>query len=233
MTSRQTPWDGVRPMLNDSYRHIVDMRPTLSDCIESGLVDIAEALGHYPIFAEEYRPKLNQAIINHFWLRPIAHDTPQTFAFYLARMMREHMPEYNRLYAAIVAGHDPLETVDTTMDGTGTGHSTQSQGSTSKQASTGKTRNIVSQTPQTFLKNPDGEQYMSSLTQGTTGSDGTSDSHMTGDADTTTTQRTHTHGLGGGLASASLAMLGSGVGNVDLMVCDMLEPCFAQDWEIG
>lgn len=67
-------------------------------------------LNRYPLFMEEYRPFLNQKIIDHFWFREIGAETPDRFNFYLGRTMNELMPYYNKLYESECIKYDPLAT---------------------------------------------------------------------------------------------------------------------------
>lgn len=67
-------------------------------------------LDQYPIFDEEYRPFLNQKIIEHFYYREIGQETPDRFSFFLARKMNEIMPYYNQLYQSELLQFDPLIT---------------------------------------------------------------------------------------------------------------------------
>lgn len=68
------------------------------------------ALDQYPIFSEEYRPYLNQKIIDHFFFREIGQETPDRFNFFLRRKMNEIMPYYNKLYESTLIEFNPLAT---------------------------------------------------------------------------------------------------------------------------
>jgi hypothetical protein len=68
------------------------------------------ALNSYPIWAEEYRPFLNQKIIDHFMFREIGQETPDRFNFFLQRKMNEIMPYYNKLYESELIQFDPMAT---------------------------------------------------------------------------------------------------------------------------
>lgn len=65
-------------------------------------------LNSYPIFCEDYRPLLNQKIINHYYFREIGFDTPDMFSFFLQRKMAEIMPFYNLVYKTTLIEYDPL-----------------------------------------------------------------------------------------------------------------------------
>lgn len=66
------------------------------------------ALDKYPIWDEEYRPVLNNKIIEHFYFREIGQETPDRFNFFLRRKMNEIMPYYNKLYESEMIEFDPL-----------------------------------------------------------------------------------------------------------------------------
>ena len=57
-------------------------------------------LNNYPIFDENYRPTLNQNILNHFYENEIGFETANLFKFYLNQTLNEIMPKYNEMYKA-------------------------------------------------------------------------------------------------------------------------------------
>lgn len=71
-------------------------------------------LNEYPIFDENYRQKLNQKIINHYYFREIGFETVGLFRFYLKQTMNEIMPYYNQLYQSALLEIDPLNTINFT-----------------------------------------------------------------------------------------------------------------------
>ena len=115
------------------------------------LRDVVEALGYdwgmqdYPIFDEEYREKLNRAIYNHFCFRRIASETPV-----------EQMPNINPVYELVRREQfDPFATTQGKSN-------SATQGKNSNQSVA-----TASSTPQVFLDNPDGEQYLTGVTKQT------------------------------------------------------------------
>ena len=78
------------------YEHVYTLRE-----IHEGF-GLSLGLNDYPIFDEEYRNVLNNAIYQHFCYRQIAADTPQLFVFYLNRRLREQMPTYNAIYKKLL-----------------------------------------------------------------------------------------------------------------------------------
>lgn len=90
--------------------------------IESGYK--LNALNSYPIFDENYRPVLNQYILNHFWMREIGFETVGEFDLYLGNTLNEIMPYYNGMFKMAMSEIDPLtnykykETLDKSDVGT-------------------------------------------------------------------------------------------------------------------
>lgn len=213
------------------------------------LRDIHEAFGlniglrDYPIFDEEYREVLNQRIYDHFAYREIAADTPQMFVYYLNRRMRENMPTFNAIYKEMLKeAFDPFASYVT--DGYGNSRDASASTTTGKahedNTTTSNTSSIgtatVSETPATFMNDPTEPRYMSNLTQNkgtsdTTGnsqSDGTTSSDVKGN--TASDYINHVTARSGYLGDSILNALTAGFLNTDLMVCEMLEPCFMQVW---
>lgn len=214
---------------------------TLRDICEAFGLDIG--LQDYPIFDEEYRPILNQRIYDHFAYREIAADTPQLFIYYLNRRMREYMPAYNWVYREkLKEAFDPFASYVT--DGSGNSRDTSASTATGKAHEDNTTASstsslgtaTVSETPATFMNDPTEPKYMSNLTQNkgtsdTTGnsqSDGTTSSDVKGN--TASDYINHVTARSGYVGDAVLSALTTGFLNTDLMVCEMLEPCFMQVW---
>lgn len=178
------------------------------------LRDVTDALGYdwgmtdYPIFDEAYREKLNRAIWNHFAYRRIAADTPAMFIFYLNRRMNEQMPSINPVYELVRQEHfNPFATAQ------GESHAD------SKADAETDTRATASSTPQVFLDNPDGEQYLTGVNKqtGSTGQTGTTDNRYSS--------------IAGSPGAAVYDMMASGFMNADTLVFQLLEPLFMQVWD--
>ena len=219
------------------YEHVYTLRE-----IHEGF-GLSLGLTDYPIFDEEYRNVLNNAIYRHFCYRQIAADTPQLFVFYLNRRMREQMPTYNALYKKLL--DDALDPFGTYVhDANGNSHDASTSKtdsaadsankSDSKANSVGTT--ILSDTPASFMDDPYDPKYMSSLTQAKT--DSTSTANTTGNSTSNLNSQAngardyidHATSRVGYLGDAVVNALATGFLNTDLMVCDMLEPCFIQLW---
>ena len=103
--------------------------------IESGYK--LNALTSYPIFDENYRPVLNQYILNHFWMREIGFETVGEFDLYLGNTLNEIMPYYNGMFKMAMSEIDPLtnykykETLDKSDVGTTSSNSNTNRNSKS------------------------------------------------------------------------------------------------------
>lgn len=132
-------------------------------------------LNEYPIFDENYRQKLNQKIINHYYFREIGFETVGLFRFYLKQTMNEIMPYYNQLYQSALLEIDPLNTINftETLTRTKIGNDTKnfnedttvnSNGdSNSNSTKSTNFKDVESDTPQGMLSigNIEGELYAS------------------------------------------------------------------------
>lgn len=132
-------------------------------------------LNEYPIFDENYRQKLNQKIINHYYFREIGFETVGLFRFYLKQTLNEIMPYYNQLYESALLEIDPLNTINftETLTRTKIGNGTKNfnedtavnSNGNSNSNSTKNTnfKDVESDTPQGMLSigNIDGELYAS------------------------------------------------------------------------
>lgn len=132
-------------------------------------------LNEYPIFDENYRQKLNQKIINHYYFREIGFETVGLFRFYLKQTMNEIMPYYNQLYESALLEIDPLNTINftETLTRTKIGNDTKNfnedttvnSNGNSNSNSTKSTnfKDVESDTPQGMLSigNIEGELYAS------------------------------------------------------------------------
>lgn len=109
-------------------------------------------LDEYPIFDEQYRPVLNKAILDHYFMYEIGFETPYLFRHYLKEKLNLIMPKYNALFVAqqqIVEnplGNTKLtETLMRNVNSRGQNTST----------STGSNKNLFQDTPQGELSSTD------------------------------------------------------------------------------
>lgn len=207
---------------NNDFTQLADHRYTLRD--------VTEALGYdwgmddYPIFDEDYREKLNRAIWNHFALRRIASDTPSNFIFYLNRRMHEQMPNINPVYELVRRENfDPFATVQGN-----TNTDTKSDTDTVSQSdAVTTTRATASSTPQVFLDNPDGEQYLTGVNkqEGTSGTKDVGQQNAKGESDT------HYSSINTGVGTAVYDAMAASFMATDNLVFEILEPLFMQFWD--
>lgn len=127
---------------------ITDDAPTLHDLVMLYGYDMDEILGNYPIWDEVKREWLNSMIYRHFAYREIAAETPQEYAFLMARTMAEMSPSIMPLFRALDADFDILSSYETTSTGTDT--------------TTADGKQLYSATPQTQLSGD--ENYATNLT---------------------------------------------------------------------
>lgn len=185
-------------------------------------------LNDYPIFDETYRDVLNKLIIDHFWLREIAAETPTLFIFYLNRKMREEMPGINPVFEALRL--DQWHTDDHTSEGNTTSDMTADDTPNNKTVSTQKQGTLYSDTPQAQLYANVGEDYATNLTDITA----TNTTEQTGTNRQTTNNLTdyvtRTYGRSGQLPIDMVERFVSGYNNANKLVFAVLEPCFSQLW---
>lgn len=151
----------------------------LSDIVLNGF-DLGLTQLEYPIFDENYRPKLNDKIIKHYWNYEIGQETESMFHFMLNRKMNEIMPIYNQLYLSTKITFDPMQSVNYTdlFNNTFTSHGDESETNSETNSETahgtentnsvadstnnasGKARTVNSETPQVLLS--PNEDYASS-----------------------------------------------------------------------
>lgn len=102
-------------------------------------------LDEYPIFDEAYRPVLNKAILDYYFMYEIGFETPYLFRHYLKTKMNLIMPKFNALYEAqrqIIA--NPLGNVDLIETLTRDVENQANSNSTSQ----GDNKNLYQDTPQ-------------------------------------------------------------------------------------
>lgn len=184
-------------------------------------------LNTYPIFDEEYRPALNDKIIQHFWNREIGMETISLFRQQLGKKMNEIMPFWNQQYEATRVKFDPLKTMSVkTVSGTeaagtvsGTGESTS--------ASDSKSRAVSSNLPQVMLSgNGDYAESAQDNISGTT-ANGTNASEQT----TANTGKVDSETSGyQGSPAILIAEWRATMVNTDMDVINQLETLFMGVW---
>lgn len=147
------------------------------------------ALSDYDIFDEEYRPVLNERIVQHYYFREIGYETIEQFCWGVRNEMRESAPIYNGIYRAVKDfSLHPGWTTYLKSVGDTTGASSSQSDSTSDTTGTNKTESTSYasnyEMPNTRLTA--GEDYMSNaaknegVSAGETGAKTTSADKNTG-----------------------------------------------------
>lgn len=216
-------------LFDNDYTYPNQHRYTLHEIVEG--FGLSLGLDDYPIFDEAYRDTLNQRIYEHFEYRRVAALTPQMFVFYLNRRMRENMPTYNALYEKLKNTQDPFNTYEQDSSGE---NEAASHGQSEESANTTSTSDATatgSNTPASYLENPTDPKYMSSLTQNKGTSTSESSANSSNDGTNSSNYVGRVRARSGYLGDSVLSAIATGFLNVDLAVCDMLEPCFMQLWD--
>lgn len=202
------------------YAPQTSQAPRLCDLINYGF-DLG--LHDYPIYDEADRDRLNQAIVDHFYIREIAYETPGMFIFALNRQLNEQMPQINQVWEMLHSGEDFLSNSAQTQTAETTGASTSSD--TADNDAIADSRVYNTNAPQVSMV---GKEEMDYYDTGT-GSKNTSNSHAVSGSESAT--HTSTTGKASGRSGTVSDLIDSyynGYNNTDLMVFDALEPCFSQ-----
>lgn len=215
-------------------------------------------LDSYEIFDEAYRQRLNDKIIDHYFMREIGAETVELFSFFMRRSMNEGMPYFNSLYEQQKRIIDPLEernigftethtenVNETTSSGNDTTTSSKSDG-TSNIDTLEEGRSVFSDTPMGMLSNagsPNVENldYATNVTYDTSHGDTTSKdarnfsstSHGEGSGSRDETRdggREHTEKGHSRPQFEILSQFSKEFLNIDMMVIESLEPMFMQVW---
>ena len=196
--------------------------------------DFANFVGDYPIHDPEYRPLLNQKIVNHFWNREIGMESPDQFIFALKRLLNEKMPYYTLLYQSLQIEYDPLITMKLHTTGTGEAEQATNATGTSENTSANNSgsRAVNSQFPQQQLQG-DGD-YADSASDVTSAATGTGSATNENSSTGNTSQSSSSDVVGYQGSPTRLIMeYRASLMNVDEMILNMLEECFMQVWSSG
>src|ERR1700741_2586204 len=113
----------------------------------------------YPIFDENYRPILEQQIINNYYFREIGMETVGQFKWYLKARLNLIMPYYNRLYETLdlITKDDYFINQNSTETHTKTTHveTTGKSDSTNETTTEATGKSVFSDTPTSKLGNTD------------------------------------------------------------------------------
>lgn len=140
-------------------------------------------LDDYEIFDEDYRPRLNKKIFEHFFNQEIGQESVDMFLGAMSRLMNEIMPEYNQLYLSQQLKIDPLNTMSIkTVAGATTKQTSASKESSKNESISDANGQVVnSEFPQTQLQRR--KDYGSSGTESTNRAGAKSEADGTTDVD--------------------------------------------------
>ena len=136
----------VKVMVIWMSKYTTELRYLIQSGFDLGLND-------YPIFEESYRSKLNEKILNHYYMREIGFETAGLFKRYLNVKMNEIMPYYNQLYLSAQIEFDPLETYSTNEQ-----YERETTGDNTSQDE-GENKSLQNDTPMGSLQDPFSENY--------------------------------------------------------------------------
>lgn len=192
--------------------------PRLKEVLEYGY-DLK--LDDYQIYSEEFRPILNQRIVDHFYLREIGASTIEQFIFYLNRTMREVMPVYDPVFQRLAQPDiDLFQNSDTTSEWQQTGRNTSKDSSTA----TNESKTFNSNAPQINMSGKNMEDYWNTGVFSSGDGSTTTDGASTSLADYVG----RTHGLAGASQGQALREWLDLYVNPLMSLYDDLEPCFSQ-----
>lgn len=175
----------MKRRLNILSKYTVELRYLMENGFNFGLQK-------YPIFNEEYRPILNQKILNHYRFREIGFETAELFKVYLNTKMDEIMPYYNQLYKSELIEFNPLENVKQNevfkSDFNGVQNNISVSDGTSDTTTCNDSLDISSDTPQGFLvaENINNSTWATNADKFHGNSEDNNKTHLSGNSDTTT-----------------------------------------------
>lgn len=114
----------------------------------------------FPIFDEEYREHLCKKILQHYYTREIAYETPSLWMFKLRVRMNEIMPYYNQMYNSAQLQFDPFKDFEYSISHEGENSSTDSNEYSESGSNTSNNINKYSETPQNGLQGVLNGEYL-------------------------------------------------------------------------
>lgn len=191
-------------------------------------------LNDYPIYDEAHRPVLNQKIINRYINREIGQESLELFTATLNRRMHEIMPPYNELYKSKISLDDALKTVNlrTLTNAVNVQESDTEAESSSDTGTTGASRSVTSNTPNTMLSgDEDYADGAADVTSANNTNESSAQSATTNTRDTANSESTTT-GYQGSLSDLLMRYRAT-ILNVDLMIVEDIRDCFLGVYDNG
>ena len=195
-------------------------------------------LSDYPLFNEAHRSELNDKIINHYMVREIGYESVELFITGLKRILNENAPVFNSYYKSVSVEYDFLTTTDYVSDSKADGSSVSDSTSTSDATQNSSTK---SDGESTAFEMPNAAIVRNGDYASSGGKSGSS-TDVTGDSGTKTADNakqntasnavTHVSGRTGD-PSELVRSFRDAIVNVDMLVVDMVAPCFSLVWSTG
>lgn len=210
-----------------------------------------EFLNKYPLFSEGHREHLNGLIVDHYYNREIAHETPEMFFPAFRVHMARNMPVFNKLYESELIEFDPLVTMKLETKG----ESESEAKTTNSNEASSVTQNVQEEETATETASKGltvGYQFPQNRLAGnkdyaSSASDSDNDATVAGNSSSSTNENRTDSGTTDGTAETTGKNLSSTVGyqgvpselisafrsnliSVDDMVLSSLEPLFMGIW---
>ena len=195
-------------------------------------------LSDYPLFDEAHRSELNDKIINHYMVREIGYESVELFITGLKRVLNENAPVFNGYYESVSVDYDFLTTTDYVSDSKADGSSVSDSQSTSDATQNSSTKSTGESTafemPNTaIVRNGDyassgGKSGSTTDVTGDTGTKAADSAKQDSTSNSTTRMKGRT-----GDPSELVRSFRDAIINVDMLVVDMVAPCFSLVWSTG
>ena len=206
----------------------------LRSIVESGF-DLN--LRDYPIFDENYREKLNNKIIEHYYFREIGFEVAELFSRMLNRRMNEIMPLYNQMYESELIHFDPLITnLMTTISDT-VGESNAKTDTTQDSVSNQNTESDLTQahhdTPMGILTTPLDGKYATTMDASQRLENSNATNNDVGSSNTDSTAKTNEQTTVKGYTGSPSNLINefrSSFLNIDMLIIDDLQDLFMSLW---
>jgi hypothetical protein len=140
---------------------------------------------NFPIFDEEYREHLCKKILQHYYTREIAYETPSLWIFKLRVRMNEIMPYYNQMYKSAQLEFDPFKDFEYRVTHEGEDSSTGSNEYSDSSNGTTNNVNKYSETPQNGLQGVMSGEYLTTASVDDNSSESSSTSNSESTASST------------------------------------------------
>lgn len=188
-------------------------------------------MAEFPLFSEDYRPRLKRIIEDQYLNRELGEETPDLFMHAVERRLFRQMPTINLIYIQTLREIDPLVTQDFIVSSENKSKSVSESDSSGKTSSDGKnkSRAVASNNPQVRLAG--NADYASGMSDSTAEALSEAKSEEKGRSDTSGEAESESRTKGySGAPGDLLSSYYASLVNVDDMVIELLAVCFMQVW---